>query len=376
MDIFCKDTNKIINILNKYNFNIKNFKNLINLTKNKYFMKLYNDIKNNFEKISQNNIIINFLEKKSEDYIEDNKFTSDNIKNKILEKIKYGYQITFKNNSIIYFCQKKLKEKIPNIIIHMFQIIILLKKIFNKSEYNQNITYFETNEKKKFPKKNIVLGPNEVNSGLTFLDLETKHKNGDIILYRKEEVLKVLIHELIHSNLIDSKIIFSKKTNEFSNLFCVNYKILLNEAFTESFATIINIFYIHIINKMKKQELNIMFQNEIKYSNYICNKIINFYNINNISDIIKKNNECINNFPQKTNVFSYYILKNILLTNHILFGNILNKYTYNYKINDEKCIIEIINLIINNINSFDNKKISIKDNNKSLRLCLYELKIN
>jgi len=373
MNIFCKETNRIINLLDNYNININK---LINITKNKYFMELYNNLKKNFKKIYQHNIIITFLNEKSENYIEDNKFTSDNIKKKILEKLKYGYKITFKNNSIIYFCQKKIKEKIPNIIIHMFQIIILLKIIFNKSEYTQNITYFETTERKKLPKKNIVLGPNEVNSGLTFLDLETKHKNGDIILYRKEEVLKVLIHELIHSNLIDSKIIFSKKTNEFSNLFCVNYKILLNEAFTESFTTIINIFYIHIINKMKKKYLNIMFQNEIIYSNYICNKIINFYNINNISDIIKKNNECINNFPQKTNVFSYYILKNILLTNHILFSKILNIYTLNYKIIDEKCIIEIINLIINNINSFDNKKFIIKDNNKSLRLCLYELKIN
>ena len=90
---------------------------------------------------------------------------------------------------------------------------------------------------KKFPKKNEILGPNEVNSGLTFLDV---HKNGDIILYRKEELLKVLIHELIHSNLIDEKIIFSGSINEFSKLFCVNYNILLNEAFTESFATIIN----------------------------------------------------------------------------------------------------------------------------------------
>ena len=373
MNTFCGETNKIISLLDKYNININK---LINITKNKYFMELYNNLKKNFEKISKKNIIVEILDKKSEHYINDNKFTSDNIKNKILEKLKYGYKITFKNNLIIYFCQKKIKEKIPNIIIHMFQIIILLKKIFNKSEYNQNITYFETTEKKKFPTKNVVLGPNEVNSGLTILDLETKHKNGNIILYRKEEVLKVLIHELIHSNLIDSKIIFSKKINDFSNLFCVNYKILLNEAFTESFATIINIFYIHIINKMKKKDLNIMFQNEMIYSNYICNKIINFYNINNISDIIKKNNECINNFRQKTNVFSYYILKNILLTNHILFGEILNIYTLNYKINNEQCIIEIINLIINNINSLDNKKIVIKDNNKSLRLCLYELKIN
>ena len=54
---------------------------------------------------------------------------------------------------------------------------------------------------------------------------------------------------------------------------------------------------------------------------------------------------------------------------------ILNKYTIDYKIINENCIIEIINLIINNINFFDNKKLYIKDNNKSLRLCLYELNI-
>jgi hypothetical protein len=373
MNIFCKDTNKIINLLNKHKLNTINIEDL---TKNKFFIKLFNKIKKNYEKISEKNIMLEKLDKDSKDYISDNKFISNNIKNKILEKLKYGYKFTFKNNSIIYFCQKKIIEKNPNIIIHMFQVIILLKKIFNTSENTQNITYFETNEKKKFSDEKIVLGPNEVNSGLTFLNLESKHKNGDIILYRKEEILKVLIHELIHSNLIDSEIILSKKTNEFSNLFCINYKILLNEAFTESFTTIINIFYINIVNKLKKKELNIMFNNEIKYSNYICNKIMIFYNINNFSDVIKKNNECINIFPQKTNVFSYYFLKNILLTNHILFSNILNKYTLNYKIINEKCIIEIINLIINNINSIDNQKTIIKDNNKSLRLCLYELKIN
>ena len=56
---------------------------------------------------------------------------------------------------------------------------------------------------------------------------------------------------------------------------------------------------------MKMKELNIMFQNEIKYSIYICNKIMNYYNINNINDILKKNNTCITYFLQKTNVFSY-----------------------------------------------------------------------
>jgi hypothetical protein len=262
--------------------------------------------------------------------------------------------------------------QIPNIIIHMFQIIQLLKKLFHKSENEQKIIYFETDEKKKFPnqKKKSILGPNEVNSGLTFLDINNIDKNGDIILYRREEILKVLTHELIHSNLIDSTFIFNTdENNQFSNLFCVDYKILLNEAYTESLATLIHLFYIHIWYD-QKISLTTMFKNEIKYSIYICNKIMNFYDILDLNDILKKDGKCINNFPQKSNVFSYYILKNILLTNHILFTNILSKYTNKYyQMKSKLGISSIIKLIFE---KYTIEKIEVKDKNNSLRLTLYE----
>ena len=200
-----------------------------------------------------------------------------------------------------------------------------------------------------------------------------KHKNGNIILYRKEEAIKVLIHELIHSNLIDEKLIFTNKNSTFTKLFCTNYKILLNEAFTETIACIINIFIIHIIHNLKISELNKMFQNEFIYSNYICSKIKTYYKINKIKDIIKnsKHKTCINYFPQQTNVFSYYFLKNILLKNHIVLGSILKKYNTNYKINNNKAVIKIINLLINNMEDLDNRLIKIDDENKSLKMCVY-----
>lgn len=84
------------------------------------------------------------------------------------------------------------------------------------------------------------------------------------------------------------QILFFKNLKEFSNKFCVSYNILLNEAFTESFATIINLFYIHINCKFKMKILDNMFNNELYYSDYICSKIINFYNILKISDVLKK----------------------------------------------------------------------------------------
>lgn len=358
-----KNTINLINLLKE-----RKRKNIPNISKNIFFMNLYNNIKNILKTNLVTEIKIVELENKPENYLEDNNFTSANIKNKILTKLKYSYDISNKNNRIIYFTSKKI-SKIPLIIKHMMIIINMLKILFNRTD-SQKVIYFETLEKKKFPKKdNLAFGPNEVNSGLTFLDL---HKNGEIILYRKEELLKVLIHELIHSNLIDEKIIFSKKIKDFSNIFCVNYRILLNEAFTESFATIINLFYIHIQIKGNKKDLNSMFQNEMKYSDYISSKIMNYYNIDKISNIIKNNDNCTSFFPQKTNVFAYYILKNILLSKHLLFGNIINKYNDNYKINDEKCINEIIKLIVEYIYILDDNQI-LNDKNNSLRLCLYEL---
>ena len=340
--MLCNETLQIINILKKHKINIVSYK----IRYNSYFMELYNNIKNILNIININNVKIKLLNNNIGYYFKNNEFTSENIKYYILNKLLYGYQFDNDNNTIIYYTEHNIESNnIPKIIIHMFRITKLLKILFNRN-YKQKIIYFETFERKEFPKKNNILGPNEINSGLTFLNF---HTNGDIILYRKEELLKVLIHELLHSNLIDSKIILSKYTTEFSNLFCINYKILLNEAYTESLATIINLFYIHIINKYNINMLNTMYELEMKYSIYICLKIIKYYNIQNITDVIKNNNKCIDIFPQNTNVFSYYILKNIILLNHIQFSNILKLYTINYKINNDEGIYKIINLIMENI---------------------------
>ena len=350
--MLCNDTVKLIDLLKTYNLNFK----CKNILKNSFFMKLYDNM-NDILKINIGVIKAEELNEPSENYFKKNNFTSDNIKN-VLIKLQYGYKITNDNNSIIYFTSKKKSfKKIPPVINHMLIIIKMLKLLFKRTS-SQKVIYFETLHKKKFPiHKNKILGPDEVNSGITFLDL---HKNGTIILYRKEELLKVLIHELIHSNLIDEKIIFDSSLKNFSNYFCIDYKILLNEAFTESFATIINLFYIHIKCKYNKEYLNEMFMNEMKYSYYICLKIINYYNIYKISDTIKNNNMCKIKFPQNTNVFSYYILKNILLTNHIEFGNIICNNSENYKIISENGIHLMTNLIKDKIGILDDYE-SISD---------------
>jgi hypothetical protein len=363
------DTNKLINYLDNYELDLNK------LTDNKYFIKLYDIFKNLYKKINENiffkNINIKRIECNPNYFLKESNFTSDEIKLYINNNLKNCHKLDFENNTIIYFSKKKINLVL---IRHMFMIINILKNIFNRTNFNQKVIFFETNKKKKFPKEEKILGSNEVNTGLTLLDL---NKNGNIIIFRKEEVLKVLIHELIHSNLIDEKFIFSTNNNYLNKILCANYDIVLNEAFTETFATILNIFYIHINQKYNINDLDVMFKNEMKYSFLITTQIFKYNKIYNLNEILKNNsNKCKNIFYQNTNVFSYYILKNILLKNHIIFGKILEKYTYNYKINNKLCIDEIIKLLVKNMRIYNTEnKFNFKDFDKnSLRLCLYELK--
>jgi hypothetical protein len=368
--MFIKDTIKYLSILNEY----KNI-NISKLSKNIFFNKIFNELNIIYKNIIENFLLKNIIIKNI--FIENinkNQFISNNIKNQINKIIKYGYVINYENIILKYYTNKKINNNIlPKLIINILIITKSLLILFKKNFKNniQKINYYELSNKKIFPKNNnIILSPNEINSGLTNINL---NEYGEITLFRKEEILKVLIHELIHSNLIDKNIIFSNISKFYNKMFCVNYNILLNEAFTETMANILNIMFINIIDqKSNIILLNKMFKNEIKYSIYIYSKIMDYYKINNINDIIKnKNGNCIKTFPQKTNVFSYYFLKSILLLKHISFGNILYKCNLELNNND---IIDIIKLLNNNIELINKYKYDIKDKNKSLRLTLYEIK--
>ena len=359
------------------------------ITKNKFFMNMYDRLRKILKNINIKSSDIQIKIDNSSIHVHANEFMSQEIVNKILTSKKLvKYEIKFENNTIIYISSKK---NIMSHVIKICTVIKSLKMLFNRDypEHSQKITYYDLDDKKKFPaKKNVALGKNECNSALTFVD---HHKNGDIIIYRREEMIKVLIHEMIHSNLIDNKIKFSDK----SGIFCVNYEILLNEAYTETLATIINIFYTieyllnakrrstrclignvagksiekhrglsqfkcsPVYNASSKRELNEMFKKELEYSTYICSKILTYYNISSINDIIKKDGKCGKIFPQETNVFAYYLLKNILLHKHMEFGKFIK--------NPVKLTV-LEDIIFDNLSLLDVNRKKISDKGRSLRM--------
>jgi len=384
------EINKVISDLDKFDLEL----NTVKITKNKFFMKLYNDMKNIYSVTKCNKSKIKYKcvarNVKKEEFKNLN-FISKNIIDYITTKLRYMTEYNYKNN-IIYCASINMVDDIglvPNIIQHMFTVICLMKKLFKRTKFVQTVFYYECDLPKIFPydKKEMIKTDN-INSAVT---LVTSLKNGNIILYRKEEILKVLIHELIHSNLGDYKLIMSRHPKKyiFNNLFCINYPIEINEAYTESIATMIYIFYKNIINIHIKSnpffnDLDKMFERELKYSSYICSRIFKHYDLKSIKDIIKKNghNECKAVFLQDSNLFSYYILKNILLRHHIEFGKFLIKNVKDYKIVDAKdskknhVISDIIDILIKYMHDFDKdvlnpfKKIKIINKSNSIKMCI------
>jgi hypothetical protein len=416
--LFIEDTNKLM--LKNKKISIRNNDSIL---KNKFWMNVYERMKviiDNYKNPYQNNITYNIENKKElhdghsilTHVFKDSAFISQSIIMYIKNNLTNYYLIEFDNNIIYYFVKSNTKKskspnkKINKDINELCRIIYTMKILFNRTNKNnkQILYYFPTPLKKRINNNTHILGVNECNTGYSHLeslydkkeDIHCCHKNGNIYIFRKEEHYKVLIHELIHSCYKDQDMILSKENELFSKNFCINKQILLNESYTETIATILNLFYLHIIlynkqsiskNKNKNKNMKIlenMYINETKYSFYTMAKILNFYKINSINDFTKYSNQkgCNTVFLQETNVFSYYIVKPLLLYNINNFSTFLKKYTDNFSVVSKDCVKYFSKMILDIIHNDINTKHIIKKllvefkncKNKSLRLTLYEIK--
>jgi len=217
------------------------------------------------------------------------------------------------------------------------------------------------------------------------LNINSAVTNGhDIIIYRKEELLKSIFHELIHFHDMDYKFITGKHKQQLFAYILNNHHIsndneyLFYECITESLTNFLNVIYsIHPIyplhqtklndnkttniptnNNIKKQFIT-HFKNELIFSTLQISKILKLCGFKSWIDFINKTK--MNNsttkiqkiFKQDSCIFSYYILKLYILLN-------MNDYLNN--ILDAKLYFKPTDATIENlINIFENSK-----NNKYL----------
>jgi len=158
----------------------------------------------------------------------------------------------------------------------------------------------------------------------------------EIIIFREEEWFKVFIHETFHCMGLD----FSHMDTQFSNskihsIFNISNDIKLFESYTECLAEIMNsIFFVYysVINTKYVENIDYIYKKieenmkyEILFSLFQCVKILDHYGLTysvmydvNEGELCKKYNE---NSP----IFSYYVLKPILLYNINDFIGWINK---------------------------------------------------
>ena len=362
---------------------------LLSIQDKKQFIQLINN-NNSDELVNWINLngkpilrTINFLVKtrKLPDNVFNNNIDSD-ILNEFVEfniidflmnniEVKHQYKINYKNiniNLVIYSNKKKISKSRINILIKIIILIGLYKNKTHKSlkTLDINIDIYMTNFNKKI-NKSIILGPKETNTGFT-------SPNYKLTIFRTEELQKVLIHELIHYLDLDLKYV---NPNLISNYFNINpnNEIRLNEAYTEILALIINVSINSFLEKNKKNIslANKMVNYELSFTFFQIGKILNHYKFNNSNEFfIKYSND--NRFKQNTSIFSYFIVKGILLYNldHLLknLDYINNTNFFNYIVdNCNDNFIDLTNQYLKFI--YINKKNSNFYNN--LRLSVFEL---
>ena len=309
-------------------------------------------------------------------------------KEEILKNIKQ--KLIFNINSIkitIYFNNYIKLNEIDYIIYNILTIYFSLQNLYNNNTNNNknnnkklDLTIFYCDIKKMYTSESFINFKN-MNSGLAY--------SNNIILFRKEELLKVFTHELMHFFEIDNNYHIQKNSKKLTNIFNFESENNFNEAYTEFVALFIHTFYVSFImfenNFMLTLKLfKILFYYEINFSLIQVVKFLNLYKLNFI-DFFHTNK-----YTETTNTFSYIYLKFLFLLDYQHFLNIiLNNNNNISKFNEDNIVNYIQNLknknILDNINKIVNnfKKYIYfycnKNNNyfcKNNRLSLIELNTN
>lgn len=262
-------------------------------------------------------------------------FLPTQIKKFIQTNLEKSYiQITSKNYKIIFYVlitkefkeiskTKEFKEnllKAYDNVIRMYEFKKTIVKSFNKC---LKIFYVPTKFKKFLNENNKIIGAENVNSGVTSSNhSEFQNKNicstqikEFILIFREEEFMKVLFHELMHFLSLDlSKIIYSKKgkiIDSLEQLLAKNIKnilpdyssdfVLLNESCAELNAVLINTAYVaYNLCKNNKKDFGI-------YLNKILNYELSFSLFQTSKIFLTKQ------VKEKTNYVAYFLIKTLLM---------------------------------------------------------------
>ena len=293
----------------------------------------------------------------------------------------HEFQYKYKNNQVKFIIGTHTKFIKIN-LDKIFESINLILELSNASNKNILIKFWDIDLKKKFNNACQKIGSSQVNSAVTkFFD------NFSINLWRREELLKVILHELMHFLELDFHN-YPIEMNQFIyNIINIspNHEIRLYESYVECWATILHLIYIIKNIITKNQDFIYLFEhlwNQEKH--FMCfqvAKILLHFNFNSFNDFIDyKNNKNFNDcklqcpYKESSSIISYFIIKAAFFVNIdkfidfcnnkdliLNFGNSESRYDCFTKLigiclksNNFK---KLVSYYLNKINSIQNKNL-------------------
>ena len=194
------------------------------------------------------------------------------------------------------------EDKIQEFLKIVTGIVSFMDHCSHNEKINKlTLSFYLLDDKKEVGSASI-LGPNEVNGGATIMT-----DNPSIIMWRKEEICKVLIHELVHAFAYDH----SREgdtpdiTKHYQEKYNVSSQTLnIFEAYTEIWAELIHCYFLanYIL---KKRNLDIteydlfrtFIQIEREFSLEQCHRVLHLHS-----------GELTKDMNKETNVLPYYVI--------------------------------------------------------------------
>jgi hypothetical protein len=262
-------------------------------------------------------------------------FISLDVKLYVENNINRCEYYSFEHMDMHFFYSDTIDNSTKNKIIN--NIYVISKWMYDLNPIHKiKFYYFDTPLLKLInnDNNNNYLCSENVNSGSSISGIQ-------LMIWRREELNKVLIHELIH--YLDLDIKDENKLDDIikHNIGKIDYPILINETITEIHAQFLHsIFITSKLNNDYFNNFKTIYQYELIFSWYQFSKIMNYFNIKKFSEYY-----LINNFNQSSNVFSYYILKCIL---SFEFCNVIFPLFYSSKLlnNKSECSVNKCSVIV------------------------------
>tara|TARA_B100000795_G_C22806145_1_gene444985 strand:- start:2317 stop:3270 length:954 start_codon:yes stop_codon:yes gene_type:complete len=247
------------------------------------------------------------------------------------------YTLHYENVVFNILCENKLNKKSINKLCKNIYRVYLTAKLYN---INKNFVFFIVlyPGKRKLPKNNSNINAVNINGGFTYC------KGSNIYIIREQDYEKVILHELLHHNIIMHHEEWSYENINMIKKKCNISKeqiLIPNEAIIELFGCLLNvIFYSIETGKNFKKLLKI----DIDHSLKIAKRVLEF--------------QGQREWYEFTNCYCYVILKTILY-------KYIHSFLKIYKCNNDT---DITNFLIENFSKFKRviKRIK-KDNSKSLK---------